>query len=100
MEFYNTTFFIRNDSPELRFEFRSGGKNGPGWLQLYSGVSPFISMLLPDDHEARSAVLAGLRSSLNKAIDEAEAVAAALKAEDLPALDAKAADPEPLRSTG
>ncbi len=75
MEFYNTTFFIRDDSPELRFEFSGPFGTGPGCLRLKSGANSFITMFLPDDCEARAAMLAGMRSSLNKAIDEAEAVA-------------------------
>ena len=81
MEFYNTTFFIRDDSPKLRFTFHGSEGGEPGWLQLRCGNTAFISMHLPYDRKARAAVLARLRSSLNQAIDEAEAVAAAAEPE-------------------
>ena len=81
MEFYEIIFFIRDDSPKLLFEYWGSGKDEPGWLKLMSGCSPFVSLHLPNDREARAAVLAGMRSSLNKAIDQAEADAVPLDAE-------------------
>lgn len=61
------------------------------WINL--GCHPYITLFLPNDPAARKAVLSRLRSSFNRAVDEA------LKAEDLAGLDAERAEPELVGST-
>ena len=91
MEFYETTFFIRDDSPIPRFELVCFENGEPCWLRLLSENAGIISWHLPHNAAMRATVLAGMRDSLNKAIDEAD---------DLVVVDAEAAEPEPVEVAG
>ncbi len=94
MDFYEITFFIDGGDPTPRFEYQAG------WLKIGNGHQTLVSMHLPYDADKRAAVISRLRTSFNTAIDQAEAADAALKADDLAGLDAKAAEPELAGRTG
>ncbi|KKL39739.1 hypothetical protein LCGC14_2368190 [marine sediment metagenome] len=88
MDINHTSMTVENTGLD-QFEYKISANYH--WLNL--GFNPYITLFLPSDPAARKAVLSRLRSSFNRAVDEA------LKAEDLAGLDAEVAEPELAGST-